>query len=226
MSKVKLIRSTPQQQQEARRIIQIPNHPVLYDAITMLRKTTTNNERFRQYTDRAADFLMIEATRDLPLTSKRIETPLGHTTQSVLKSDVVRFVAILRAGLALWPRRFLPKSRMSTIGIVRDEETAKPHLYQQKLDPAISGKKIILLDPMLATGGSACAALALLVQKGVEPADVTFVCVIAAVAGVLFLHQEYPSVKIIGAALDNHLTTSYYIYPGLGDFGCRYFGTD
>lgn len=231
----KLRRSTRQQHRQAAQVINLVSHPVLADALSMLRKVKTKNERFRQYADLVAQFLLMEATKDLPTASRRIKTPLARTTQQVLRSDVVHFVSILRAGLALWHRQYLPRSRVGTIGVVREEgedvdleaKLPKCHVYQEKLPPEIAKvKQVIVLDPMLASGVTAVAAIQRLVDRGVKPNNITFVCVIAAVAGVLKLHKHFNEVKIIGAAMDKHLTKNWYIYPGLGDFGCRFFGTD
>jgi len=235
MSRQNLRRSTSAEQNQARSIITIVDHPVLADALRKLREETTQNADFRRYAGLVAQFLLIEATKQLPMTTVTIKTPLTSARQRKLKSDVVYFVAILRAGLALWLQDFLPKSRMSTIGVVRDEATLSAatgvvptvHVYQEKFPREIGlDKKVIVLDPMLASGETAVAAIDRLQQKGVEPGNITFVCVIASVYGVLRLHQAFPKVKIIGAALDNNMTRNWYIYPGLGDFGCRFFGTD
>jgi uracil phosphoribosyltransferase len=168
--------------------------------------------------------MIFEATRDLATTVKEIETPLCAMKGRSIREDVV-LVPVLRAGISmLFPARdFLPWSPVGFIGLERDEQTAMAHAYYQKFPAHLKDKRVLVLDPMLATGGSLIDTISKLAENGAK--DISAVCIVAAPEGVQALHERFPLVPIYTAAMDSHLNDLKYIVPGLGDFGDRYFGT-
>jgi len=201
----------------------VVGHPLAEHLLTGLRDTRTEPERFRYLTQRLATVLVLEATRELPTRPATVETPLAPAEVRVLAGNVIA-VPILRAGLGLLPAvtDLLPDVQVGYVGLERDEQTLQPASYYLKV-PAFNDRPVLLLDPMLATGGSASFAATLLRERGAR--DVTLVCVVAAPEGVERMAQDHPQVRIVTAGLDDHLNDIGYIVPGLGDFGDRLFGT-
>lgn len=201
----------------------VVNHPLAGHLLAGLRNVGTEPERFRFLTARLATVLVLEATRDLATRPSTVRTPLTDADTDLLDGDVVA-VPILRAGLGLLEAvtYLLPDVRVGYAGLERDERTLQPTSYYLKV-PDLDGRTVLLLDPMLATGGSAAFATTLLKERGA--ADVRLVSVIAAPEGVARLTAEHPDVRILTAGLDTGLNEVGYIVPGLGDFGDRLFGT-
>jgi len=204
--------------------LRIVEHPLLQDRLTRLRDKKTSTAQFRFTMEEAGLLLAAEATRDLPTRPCRINTPLKVHTGRVISGQTV-LVPVLRAGLSLLPgfQRLLPAAGIGYIGLARNEQTLVPQSYYQKLPPLTRQTHVFLLDPMLATGGSSLAALKLLQQNGAR--HITLVCLLAAPEGVRKIHEAFPDVPIIAAALDEKLDHRGYIVPGLGDAGDRLFGT-
>lgn len=202
----------------------VVDHPLARHLVAGLRDERTEPERFRVLADRLATVLVLEATRDLQTRTATVTTPLRETSAERLASNVVA-VPILRAGLGLLGAvtDLLPDVAVGYAGLERDEETLQPTSYYVKV-PDLSDRRVLLLDPMLATGGSASFAASLLIERGAT--DVQLVCVVAAPEGVRRLADEHPQVRVVTAALDEGLNDVGYIVPGLGDFGDRLFGTD
>jgi len=201
----------------------VVDHPLAGHLLTGLRDATTAPERFRFLARRLATVLTLEATRDLGVRTTTVSTPLVQTSARVLDGEVVA-VPILRAGLGLLDAvtELLPDVAVGYAGLERDEATLQPTSYYLKV-PALEGRTVLLLDPMLATGGSASFAASLLKERGAV--DVRLVCVVAAPEGVRRLATDHPDVAVVTAALDDGLNDVGYIVPGLGDFGDRLFGT-
>jgi uracil phosphoribosyltransferase len=199
-------------------------HPVIQTKLTELRDYATEHRKFRGLLNEIASLMVYEVTRDWPTTPRPIQTPLERTTGHVL-SRKVTLVPILRAGLGMADGvlRLLPDARMGHLGVYRDEKTLEPISYYQKLPPDIAQTEVLLIDPMLATGGSGSAAVSILKQAGVS--SMKFVCLVAAPEGIQALHQHHPEVPIYTAAIDRQLNEKGYILPGLGDAGDRIFGT-
>jgi uracil phosphoribosyltransferase len=204
-------------------VIQI-DHPVIQTKLTELREFATEHRKFRALLNEIASLMVYEVTRDWPTTARPIQTPLEKMTGHVL-SRKVTLVPILRAGLGMAEGvlRLLPDARMGHLGVYRDEKTLEPVSYYQKLPPDIAETEVLLIDPMLATGGSACAAVAFIKKAGVK--SMKFVCLVAAPEGIATLHQHHPEVPIYCASIDRQLNDKGYILPGLGDAGDRIFGT-
>ncbi len=204
--------------------LHVIDHPLVAHYLTRLRDRETAPDEFRDASDKIITLLLYEATRDLRVESLRIQTPIEQTTGQTIADRVVA-VPILRAGLGLMGPvlDLLPKVTVGYIGLERDERTAIASRYYVKLPPDIKGKTVILLDPMLATGGSACKAVEIL--KEYQPASVQLICVVAAPEGIKTLQESHPDVKIFAAARDRELNAQKYIMPGLGDYGDRLFGT-
>jgi uracil phosphoribosyltransferase len=202
----------------------VVDHPLAAHWLTELRDRATPPERFRVATRRLATILVIAATDDLPTRQVTVETPLEEAKAQRLEATVVA-VPILRAGLGLLDAvtDLLPKVQVGYAGLERDETTLQPSSYYLKV-PDLDGRSVLLLDPMLATGGSAAFACRLLRERGA--ADIRLVCVVAAPEGVERLAGEHPDVRVITGALDARLNDVGYILPGLGDFGDRLFGTE
>ena len=193
------------------------------DSLVGLRDRTTEPEEFRELARKVITLLLYEATADLPVRHGKVQTPLKEALATWVEREVVA-IPVLRAGLGiLGPAlELLPRVSVGYIGLERDEETAVARIYYQKL-PNLVGKVPLLLDPMLATGGSAAQALDLIKEAGGR--DPRMVCIVAAPEGVKVLHERHPEVHIYTAALDEGLNDKAFIVPGLGDFGDRLFGT-
>ena len=201
----------------------VSRHPLVADSLAGLRDKSTDPEEFRVLSRNVITLLLYEATADLPVRRGTVETPLREADASKVAQEVVA-IPVLRAGLGLLAPvlELLPRVSVGYIGLERDEKTAVARIYYNKL-PKLEGKVPLLLDPMLATGGSAAQALDLIKEAGgVEP---RFICVVAAPEGVKVVEERHPEVQIYAAALDEGLNDKAYIVPGLGDFGDRLFGT-
>jgi uracil phosphoribosyltransferase len=204
--------------------ITVVEHALVKDAMRVLRQQDTQPAKFRHYADMIGIILLLEMTKDLPTDLFRIDTPLEQTTGEKLIPDSLAFVSILRAGLALKFFDFFPKSPHGTLGIRRlEHEGARPELYMQNLGDDITDHDVILFDPMLATGGSACMALDILREQGVR--NIKLGCVITAPEGEQAVFKAHPDIPIWACARDRELDENKFIRPGLGDFGDRYFGT-
>jgi uracil phosphoribosyltransferase len=203
--------------------LKVSSHPLVADSLVGLRDRLTQPEEFRALARKVITLLLYEATADLPVRHAKVQTPLREAHGTLVEREVVA-IPVLRAGLGiLGPAlELLPRVSVGYIGLERDEETAVARIYYQKL-PNLVGKVPLLLDPMLATGGSAAQALDLIKAAGGR--DPRMVCIVAAPEGVKVLEERHPEVKIYTAALDEGLNDKAFIVPGLGDFGDRLFGT-
>jgi len=203
----------------------IVDHPLVQHKLTLMREKTTSTAVFRQLLHEISMLLAYEVTRKLPMTSKRIETPLVEMDAPVLKGKKLALVSILRAGNGLLNGvlELIPSARVGFVGLYRDEETLKPVQYYFKVPVAMQDRLVIAVDPMLATGNSSVAAIDLL--KGSGATDIRFLCLLAAPEGVKRMNEAHPDVPIVTAALDERLNDVGYILPGLGDAGDRMFGT-
>ena len=199
-------------------------HPLADHIATHLRDRTTKPATFRTLTYQLSLLLAIDATRDLPTEEKTVETPLERTTGRVLAHQPLIVIPILRAGLGMVQPfvDLFPEISVGSIGLERDHETARARSYYCKLPP-LEGRRAIVVDPMLATGGTAAQALTVVRQQGA--ASVKLVCIVAAPAGVAEVERQHPGVEIHAAVLDRELSAQRYILPGLGDFGDRLYGT-
>ena len=203
----------------------IANHPLIQHKVTLLRNKTTGSKQFRELISEITELMVYEATRDLPLCEVEVETPITVTKSSVLAGRKLAFVPILRAGLGMvdGALALVPAARVGHIGLYRDEETAKPIEYFCKLPKDISEREVIVVDPMLATGGSAIDAVSMIKKHGAT--NIKFVCIIAAPEGLEAFGKVHPDVKVYAGVLDEKLNEHNYIVPGLGDAGDRIFGT-
>ena len=203
--------------------LHVSHHPLVADCLAGLRDKSTRPEEFRTLSRKIITMLVYEATADLPQRRGKVETPLTEADAAWIEQEVVA-VPVLRAGLGLLAPvlELLPRVSVGYIGLERDEETALARIYYKNLPP-LEGKAPLLLDPMLATGGSASQALDLIKEAGGRGARM--VCVVAAPEGVRTIEERHPEVHIYTAALDAGLNEKAYIVPGLGDFGDRLFGT-
>jgi len=203
----------------------IMDHPLIQHKLSVLRSTGTSSKEFRELVSEIAMLMCYEATRDLPLEETEIETPICTTKAKVLAGRKMAIVPILRAGLGMVDGMLalVPNARVGHIGMYRDPETHMPVEYYCKLPADIEERDVFVLDPMLATGGSAIDAIDQIKKYGAT--HVYFLCIIAAPEGLNALVEAHPDVKIYCAALDDHLNDHKYIVPGLGDAGDRIFGT-
>jgi uracil phosphoribosyltransferase len=201
----------------------VSKHPLVADSLRGLRDSTTEPEQFRALARNVITLLLYEATADLPVRRGTVRTPLAEAPALEIEQEVVA-IPVLRAGLGLLAPvlELLPRVSVGYIGLERDEQTAVARIYYNKL-PKLQGKIPLLLDPMLATGGSAAQALDMIKSAGGR--DTRMICVVAAPEGVRVLSERHPEVEVFTAALDDHLDDRAYIVPGLGDFGDRLFGT-
>ena len=201
------------------------DHPLIQHKTTILRQTTTTNKEFRELVEEITMLMCYEALRDLPLKDVEIETPIQKTTKKMLLGKKLAIVPILRAGLGMVSGmlQLVPSAKVGHIGMYRDEETLQPHEYYCKLPADIEERLIVVVDPMLATGGSACDAISQIKSYGGR--HIKFLCLIAAPEGVEALSKAHPDVEIYCANVDEKLNEKGYIVPGLGDAGDRIFGT-
>lgn len=206
--------------------LSVLDHPLIQHKLSMMRDKATPTTLFRQLLKEIALLMGYELTRDLPMTTQEIETPITSMQAPVIKGKKVAVVPILRAGLGMADglMELIPAARMGHIGLYRDHETKRPVEYYVKL-PEPEGRIFILVDPMLATGHSAAAAIDLLNRYGVADDNIRMMSLVAAPEGVRVLQASHPAVPIFVAALDSHLNENAYIVPGLGDAGDRVFGT-
>ncbi|MBN2781487.1 MAG: uracil phosphoribosyltransferase [Candidatus Marinimicrobia bacterium] len=204
--------------------VQLIDHPLVKHSLTILRDKNTDTETFRRHTAIVSQIIIMEASRSCKLTKKQIETPISETTGYEIYRSMV-FVPVLRAGISMLvhSRDFLPWTPVGFIGLERDEETAIAREYYQKFPENIEKKLVLVLDPMLATGGSVSDTIARLKEKGAK--RIALACIVAAPEGIKRINDAHPDVHIYTTAIDDHLNEKKYIVPGLGDFGDRYFGT-
>lgn len=204
---------------------QVISHPLIQHKLSILRRTTTSTKDFRELVDEIAMLMGYEVSRDLPLEDVEIQTPVATTVQKQLAGKKLAIVPILRAGIGMVDGflSLVPAAKVGHIGMYRDEETFQPVEYLVKLPEDIDQRQIFVVDPMLATGGSALLAVDSLKKRGA--ASIKFVCLVAAPEGVAALQEAHPDVDIYTAALDEKLNEHGYIVPGLGDAGDRLFGT-
>jgi len=205
--------------------IVIFDHPLITHKVSMMRDKNTPSKDFRELLDEISLLMGYEVTRDLPLEEVEIETPICKTKQKMLAGRQIGVVPILRAGLGMVDGilKLVPAAKVGHIGCYRDPETATPVEYYCKLPVDAEQREIIVVDPMLATGGSAIMAINFIKAKGVKA--IKFMCLIAAPEGLKALSEAHPDVDIYIAAMDDHLNEHKYIVPGLGDAGDRIFGT-
>ena len=201
------------------------NHPLIQHKLTIIRKKDTGTNEFRQIVGEIGGLMVYEMTRDLPLKNVEIETPIGKSTQKELAGKKLVIVPILRAGLGMVDGvlQMIPSAKVGHIGMYRDEETLKPHEYFFKMPPDIEERECIIVDPMLATGGSANMAIEALKKRGAK--NIRLAVLVAAPEGVKTVQEANTDVDIYAAAEDEKLMDNGYIYPGLGDAGDRLFGT-
>ena len=202
------------------------DHPLIQHKVSLLRDKNTSTKEFRELVEEIAMLMAYEVTRDLPLKDVEIETPVATAHSKMLAGKSIAVVPILRAGLGMVDGmvKLIPNLKVGHIGLYRDPVTIEPHTYYCKLPEDINEREVIILDPMLATGGSASAAIGYLKEKGID--SIKFMCLIAAPEGIERLTKDHPDVKIYCAAKDERLNDDSYIVPGLGDAGDRIFGTN
>jgi uracil phosphoribosyltransferase len=205
-------------------LVKIVDHPLVAAGLSILRAKTTTPDLFRRHLQEIAILLFVEASRAWKTNSIEVETPLTSCVGAVLAKPIV-LVPILRAGLGMLDGilRVAPDASIGHIGLYRDPETLRPVSYYDRLPVNVAAAEVLLLDPMLATGHSACEAVSILKAQGAQ--HIQFLCVIACPVGVQQLQSEHPDVAIVTAAIDPELDDRGYIVPGLGDAGDRYFGT-
>ncbi|MCD8358668.1 MAG: uracil phosphoribosyltransferase [Oscillospiraceae bacterium] len=203
----------------------VMDHPLVAHKLTILRDKDTSVKDFRELVSEIGMLITYEATRDLPLTVKSVETPLCQADMPVLAGKKIAVVPILRAGLGLVDGvlRMVPSARVAHIGMYRDEETLEPHVYFCKTPKDIAERDILIVDPMLATGGSADAAIAEMKRRGCK--NIKLMVLVAVQQGIARIQSCHPDVDIYCGAVDDHLDEHGYIVPGLGDAGDRIFGT-
>ena len=205
--------------------VMIMDHPLIQHKLTLLRDKHTGTLEFRALVSEIATLICYEATRDLPLKEVETETPLVKATTKVIAGRKLAIVPILRAGLGMVDgmMKLVPAAKVGHIGLYRDHKTLQPVEYYSKLPSDIPERDVIVLDPMLATGGSAVDAISII--KRSNPKSIKFLCIIAAPEGVKALTEAHPDVQVYCAAVDERLNENGYILPGLGDAGDRIFGT-
>ncbi|MGD2069597.1 MAG: uracil phosphoribosyltransferase [Gemmatimonadota bacterium] len=201
------------------------DHPLIQHKLSLLRDRSTPKKLFAELVDELAALMAYEATRNLELEEYELDTPMERTTGHRLRGKKLVIVPILRAGLGMVHGmvRLIPNARVGHVGLYRDEKTLRPVEYYFKMPPEVDRREFIVVDPMLATGGSASAAVTSLRERGAK--DVRFMCIVAAPEGVTRMQAEHPDVPVYAAVLDRQLDENGYIRPGLGDAGDRLFGT-
>jgi uracil phosphoribosyltransferase len=205
--------------------VHIIDHPLIQHKLTFIRDRNTNSKEFRELVDEVATLMAYEVTRDLKLEDTEVVTPIGPCKTKVISGQDVGVVAILRAGLGMIDGilRLIPNAKVGYIGIYRDPDTLQPVEYYCKLPVDLAQREIVLVDPMLATGGSAAAGIQAIKNRGGN--KIRLMCLIAAPEGIRTVQERHPDVDIYVAAVDECLNSHGYIVPGLGDAGDRLFGT-
>lgn len=203
----------------------IMDHPLIQHKLSILRDVSTSTKQFRDLVNEIAMLMIYDATRDLPLENKDVQTPCGIAHCKEIAGRKLAFVPILRAGLGMvaGALELVPSARVGHIGLYRDETTLEPVEYYCKLPKDIEERDVFVVDPMLATGGSAIDAIGQIKKR--NPRSIKFLCIIAAPEGLEALKKAHPDIDILAAGLDDHLNENGYIVPGLGDAGDRIFGT-
>ena len=205
--------------------VNVIDHPLIQHKLTLMRRKETGTKDFRELLEEIAMLMAYEITRDFPLKEIEIETPVAKCKSKVLSGKKVGVIPILRAGLGMLNGvvNMIPAARVGHVGMYRDPETLKPVEYYCKLPSDVAERQLIVVDPMLATGGSASAALSRLKEKGAK--SIVLMCLVAAPEGVRLVNEEHPDIPVYVAAVDEKLNDHGYIVPGLGDAGDRIFGT-
>ncbi|MDR1775012.1 MAG: uracil phosphoribosyltransferase [Actinomycetes bacterium] len=205
--------------------LMVLDHPLVQHKMSILRSTDTGKKKFTELVDEITSLVTYEATRELPLEPVQVTTPLTNATFARMAGDQPVIVPILRAGLGMLDgiSRLIPNARVGFLGMFRDEETFEPQPYYEKFPKGLDTAPIFVVDPMLATGGSATAGISFIKRQGGR--DIKVMCIVAARRGVQTVLDAHPDVKIYAAAFDRDLTPNAYITPGLGDAGDRLFGT-
>ena len=205
--------------------VHIMDHPLVAHKLNIISNKNTSVKDFRELVSEIGMLITYEATRDLPLTTKEVKTPICKTVAPTLKGKKFAVVPILRAGLGLVDGvlRMVPSARVGHIGMFRDEETLEPHVYFCKMPKDIAERDILIVDPMLATGGSAEAAIAEMKKRGCK--HIKLMVLVAAPEGIEYISKSHPDVEIYAGAVDDHLNEHGYIVPGLGDAGDRIYST-
>ena len=205
--------------------VKVIDHPLIQHKLTLLRDIKTGTKDFRDLLEEIAMLMAYELTRNLPLEETEIETPVARCRAKILSGKKIGVVPILRAGLGMvgGVLRLIPAAKVGHIGVYRDPQTLKPVEYYCKLPPDISEREVIVIDPMLATGGSSAAAIDMLKRSGAK--QIKLMCLVAAPEGIQCVNEQHPDVEIFAAGVDERLNEHGYIVPGLGDAGDRLFGT-
>jgi uracil phosphoribosyltransferase len=205
--------------------VHVIDHPLIQHKLTFIRDKNTSPKDFRELIEEVASLMAYEVTRDMPLEETEVETPVAMAKTKVLSGRKIGIIPILRAGLGMTSGilRLIPVAKVGHIGVYRDPETLQPVEYYCKLPSDLTERDLILVDPMLATGGSAVASIRFLKERGAR--SIKFMCLIAAPEGIKRVQSEHPEIDIYTAAIDDHLNSHGYIIPGLGDAGDRLFGT-
>lgn len=206
---------------------QVIEHPLIEHKLTLLRNEKTGTKDFRQLVNEIARLLAYEVSRDLPLEDVEVKTPLTTAVEQQLAGKKVVIVPILRAGLGMVDGilDLIPAARVGHVGMYRDEETMQPVEYFVKMPNNLEDRHIYIVDPMLATGGSAIAGVDAVLKRGAKPENIKFICLVSAPEGVKAFNEAHPEIKVYTAALDEKLNDKAYILPGLGDAGDRLYGT-
>ena len=206
---------------------EVMDHPLIQHKLTMIRDKNVGTKVFRETVREISTLMAYEVSRTMPLKDVEVETPICKTTEKSLAGKKVAIIPILRAGLGMVDgiTEMIPAAKIGFIGMYRDETTLKPHEYFVKLPEDIAERQLFIVDPMLATGGSAVMAIDALKKRGAKETAMKFVSLVAAPEGVKAIQEAFPDVDIFTAALDDHLNEDGYIVPGLGDAGDRLFGT-
>lgn len=205
--------------------VHVMDHPLIVHKLSLMRDQQTGVKEFREATREIAMLMCYEATRDLPLKTIQIETPLAHAKVRVISGKKIAFVPILRAGLGMVDGmlELIPTAKVGHLGLYRDPQTLQPVDYYCKLPHDVAEREVIVLDPMVATGGSAAAAIQKIKDQGVK--HIKLMCLLATPTGIETVQKAHPDVEIFVAAIDEGLNDQGYIVPGLGDAGDRIFGT-